>query len=63
MAPKIQAIVWFLEAGGKAGSDHKPGEYWPGDARRDRDLDRAGQCLIIGCDGSLWVRAAVVKFF
>ncbi len=27
MAPKIQAIIWFLEAGGKTGVDHQPGEY------------------------------------
>ena len=24
MAPKIQAIIWFLENGGKAGVDHQP---------------------------------------
>ncbi len=29
MAPKIQAIIWFLEAGGRTGAHHQPGEYRP----------------------------------
>jgi carbamate kinase len=30
MAPKIQAIIWFLEEWRQAGLDHQPGEYRPG---------------------------------
>ena len=41
MAPKIQAIIWFLETGGKAGPHHQSREYRSGAARRDRHLDRA----------------------
>ncbi len=28
MAPKIQAIIWFLENGGKTGLDHQSGKHW-----------------------------------
>ena len=42
MAPKIQAIIWFLEQGGERAHHHQPGEHRTCDERRNRHAHHAG---------------------